>query len=86
MKHITIDELKQMTDSEGLVLQGCGGDLDEWVNGINELLTQEGILLDGDTFQDVAAYLCNGLGYLVGNEWIIAKNGYDATNCIPNIR
>ena len=40
IKTVTIDELCQMNDQEGLILQGCGGDLQEWVDGINELLTQ----------------------------------------------
>lgn len=39
IKTVTIDELCQMNDQEGLILQGCGGDLQEWVDGINELLT-----------------------------------------------
>lgn len=39
-----------MKDSEGLILQGCGGDLREWVDGINGILTDEGILLDGTKF------------------------------------
>ena len=45
MKHITTDELRNMTATEGLVLQGCGGDPQEWLDGVNELLTLEGILL-----------------------------------------
>ena len=40
---ITINELRQMKHKEGMILQGCGGDIQEWVNGINELLTQEDI-------------------------------------------
>ena len=60
MKHITTDELRTMTDREGLVIQGCGGDLSEWVKGINELLTQEGILQNGDTFKDVSVFEHNG--------------------------
>lgn len=44
---ITTNELRRMTNQEGLILQGCGGDMQEWVDGINELLTQEGILLEG---------------------------------------
>lgn len=32
------EDLRHMTDEEGLILQGCGGDLQEWVDGINELL------------------------------------------------
>ncbi|MFD1402089.1 hypothetical protein [Robinsoniella peoriensis] len=49
-----------MTDREGLILQGCGGELSEWVNGINELLTQEGILQNGDTFKEVFAFEHDG--------------------------
>ncbi|MFQ9651479.1 MAG: hypothetical protein ACLRZZ_15720 [Enterocloster sp.] len=37
---ITINELRQMKHKEGMILQGCGGDIQEWVNGINELLTR----------------------------------------------
>ena len=42
IKTVTIDELCQMNDQEGLILQGCGGDLQEWVDGINELLIRTG--------------------------------------------
>ncbi len=58
MKQITIDDLKKMGDREGLILQGCGGDLQEWVDGINGLLTEAGILLDGSTFkaEDVSVF------------------------------
>ena len=60
VKRITTDELRTMTDREGLILQGCGGELSEWVNGINELLTQEGILQNGDTFKEVFAFEHDG--------------------------
>ena len=65
MKHVTLDELRRMGNTEGLILQGCGGDLNEWVTGINELLTQEGILLEGDTFKDVAVFENDGLTNLL---------------------
>ena len=42
---ITAEDLRRMPDKEGLILQGCGGDLTEWVDGINEMLTKAGILL-----------------------------------------
>lgn len=32
VKQISINELKKMTDSEGLIFQGCGGNLQEWVD------------------------------------------------------
>ena len=40
---ITTDALRRMSDSEGLILQGCGGDLQEWLDGINEMFTENGI-------------------------------------------
>ena len=42
IRNTTITQLRQMADQEGLVLQGCGGSLQEWQDGINQLLTEEG--------------------------------------------
>lgn len=66
MKNITIEQLKQI-QTEGLVLRGCGGDLQEWVDGINQTLTQEKILLHGDTFKDVSVFKWDGLTNLLFN-------------------
>ena len=46
---------------EALVLRGCGGNLTEWVDGINELLTNERILLDGTKFTEVFTFNYEGL-------------------------
>ena len=54
-----------MTNEEGLILQGCGGDLQEWVDGINDLLTQEGILLNGAKFEHAATFQHDGLTNLL---------------------
>ena len=67
IKKITTDDLRRMGDSEGLILQGCGGPLDEWVTGINGLLTDEGILLEGDTFTDVSVFEHGGSTNLLFN-------------------
>ena len=53
---ISAEKLRTMEAQEGLVLQGCGGDLQEWVNGINGLLTDAGILLDGSRFENVSTF------------------------------
>lgn len=45
IKKITTEDLRRMNDSDGLVLQGCGGDLQEWLDGINSLFTEEKLLL-----------------------------------------
>ena len=56
ISQITTDDLRKMSDKEGLILQGCGGDLQEWVDGINGLLTDAGILLDGSRFENVSTF------------------------------
>ena len=65
MRDITTDELRRMDDSEGLILQGCGGDPQEWVDGINELLTDAGILRGGEAFTDVRRFEHDGLTNLL---------------------
>ena len=50
IKRIKLAELREMKGKEGLILQGCGGDLHEWVDGINDLLTSANILLEGTRF------------------------------------
>ena len=63
IKQITTDELRRMEDQEGLILQGCGGDPQEWVDGINEMFTEAGILLNGSAFQaeNVSVFQHDGL-------------------------
>ena len=53
---ITTEDLRRMEGKEGLILQGCGGDLKEWVDGINDMLTEAGILKDGSKFEDVSTF------------------------------
>ena len=48
---VTLDELRKMNNSEALILQGCGGDLKEWVDGINDMLTESGILQNESRFE-----------------------------------
>ena len=50
VKTISKDELRHLENSEGLILQGCGGNLDEWVDGINDMLTENGILVSSFHF------------------------------------
>lgn len=53
IERITTEDLRRMEGQEVLILQGCDGDLEEWMEGINEMLTQSGILLE----QDLNIYL-----------------------------
>ena len=60
-KRISPDELRQKRGQEGLILMGCGGPLEEWESGINDWLTEEGILLDGTKFSDITPFQYSGL-------------------------
>lgn len=53
---ITTDDLRKMSDKEGLILQGCGGELQDWIDGINDMLTESGILMNGSKFDKVYAF------------------------------
>lgn len=56
IESVSLHDLRKMNDSEGLVLQGCGGDLQEWVNGINEMLTESGILQNESRFEKAYSF------------------------------
>jgi len=77
VRQITTDDLRRMENQEGLILQGCGGPLQEWVDGINELFTEAGILLDGSRFESVSVFqhgdLTNLLFPFEGVELAIGK-------------
>ena len=61
IRRISTEQLRRMEDQEGLVLQGCGGDPQEWVDGINEILAQEGILKKGAGFEEAYTFRHDGL-------------------------
>lgn len=65
ISQISTDDLRKMRDKEGLILQGCGGPLQEWVDGINDLLTEAGILRDGSRFASVSTFQHDGLTCLL---------------------
>ena len=65
MRDIKVSDLRKMPGKEGLILQGCGGDPQEWIDGINGLLTDEGILLEGTKFQNVSRFQHDGVTNLL---------------------
>ncbi|HIT34862.1 MAG TPA: hypothetical protein IAC31_09630 [Candidatus Faecousia intestinigallinarum] len=65
IRNITPNDLRKMGDQEALILQGCGGDLTEWVDGVNSLLTQEGILQNGFQFEEVYTFRNDNLTCLM---------------------
>lgn len=62
IERINIHTLREMrgTRKEGLVLQGCGGDLQEWQDGINSMLADDGILLEGTRFERIHVFQHEG--------------------------
>ena len=59
IRQITTEDLRRMSDREGLVIEGCAGP-EEWVKGINEMFTESGILLNGTTLQNVSTFERDG--------------------------
>lgn len=63
--HIKPEALRHMDGKEGLILMGCGGDLQEWLDGINDMLTNENILLNGSKFESCSAFQMKDLTCLL---------------------
>ena len=61
INNITLSDLRRMNGKEGLILQGCGGETQEWVDGINEKLTDKGILLNDTKFENVSVFQNDGV-------------------------
>lgn len=62
---VTAETLREMKGKEGIIFQGCGGDPQEWLDGINDLLTQAGILQNGSRFQNIESFQNGGLTNLL---------------------
>ena len=65
IQKISTEQLRRMGDREGLILQGCGGDPQEWLDGINQILTDEGILKKGTRFEEAYTFQHDGVTCLV---------------------
>ncbi|MCM1236504.1 MAG: hypothetical protein NC489_41020 [Ruminococcus flavefaciens] len=62
---INTEQLRRMDGSEGPVIQGCGGDLQEWLDGINDMLAESGILQNGKRFETAYTFKNKGLTCLL---------------------
>ena len=65
IKNIEAEELREMAGKEGLILQDCGGPLQDWLDGINNMLTEAGILQNGSRFTDIYVFEHEGLTNLL---------------------
>lgn len=62
---ISAASLRANPQQEGLVLQGCGGELRKWVTAVNQALTEQDILKEGSKFQSVQTFRHGNLTNLV---------------------
>lgn len=75
IQHISLNEVKELSNNnyEHLIIQGCGGDLDDWVKGITTMLKDEGIVKETFSFDKVYCFengdLTN-LAFALDNEGI----------------
>ena len=86
IKTVELAELRKMENTEGLLLQGCGGDLKEWLDGINNMFQEANILLEDTKFKEddclafkngeltCLCFLIKLKGYLFENEFIYLYN------------
>ena len=65
VKKINPETLRTMSGKDALILRGCSGDLQEWVDGINDMLLKETILRNGSRIEECSTFEYNGLTCLV---------------------
>lgn len=65
VKEITTDELRTMKDKAGIIFQDCNDEPQVWVEGINEMLTEENILLEGTRLEEVSSFKHEGSPCLI---------------------
>ena len=65
VKKINPETLRTMSGKDALILRGCGGNLQEWVDGINDTLLKENILRNGSRIEGCSAFEYDGLTCLV---------------------
>ena len=89
VKEIKAEELRQKGGEEGIVFQGCGGDAKDWVDGVNQLLKDEKILLGGTKLTECYRFENGGLTNLYfpfGNAKLDGEIRYMAVEGAGSIR
>ena len=57
---IEADKLREMKGKEGLIFPGCAPPFQDWLDGINDMLTEANILLDGRKFDKIMVFQNDG--------------------------
>ena len=50
IERIEESQLRTMSGKEGIILQGCGGEASEWLDGVNRMFQEANILQNGSKF------------------------------------
>ncbi len=50
IERIEESQLRTMNGKEGIILQGCGGEASEWLEGVNRMFQEANILMNGSKF------------------------------------
>ncbi len=50
IERIEESQLRTMNGKEGIILQGCGGEPNEWLEGVNRMFQEANILMNGSKF------------------------------------
>lgn len=63
MKKLKLEEVKKLKDKnyDFLVLQGCGGNLEDWIDGITNMLKENGIVPDSFSFDEIYSFEKDGI-------------------------
>lgn len=66
VKIVNSGEVRKMSKKGvHLIIQGCGGDLREWVDGITGMLKEDGIMNNSDSVENVYRFDSNGICNLI---------------------
>ncbi len=65
VKWISAEEVRALTDSEGLIIQRLRGDLNEWMDIFNWMLAGVHVLKDGTKFNNGLAFQSDGWNCLL---------------------
>ncbi len=57
IEKISVEKLRTFKDKEGLVFQSWGVRIEDWIDHINDILTKEGVLLDGIRLETCYTFL-----------------------------
>lgn len=56
-----LEDIKNKCDYEFIVFQGCGGDIQEWIDGVTKIFVDNNIVDKSFSFKEIYKFQYNGL-------------------------